>query len=98
MLDLDTLLIQIRDQVTPKWYRFGVAIGINQETLDELSNFTPEERVVEMLDLWLRTSETAVTWRDVADALKDTGLYLLAEKILKVYKTGRVACQGNIVQ
>ena len=88
MLDLDTLLIQIRDQVTPRWYQFGIAVGINGETLDQLSSFTPEECIVEMLDLWLRTNETAVTWRDVANALKDTGLYLLAEKIMKVYKTG----------
>ena len=88
MLDLDTLLIQIRGQVTPKWDQFGAAVGINQETLDELSKFNPEERIIEMLDLWLRTNETAITWRDVADALKNTGLYLLAEKILKVYKTG----------
>ena len=88
LLTLDTLLIQIRSQVTPKWYKFGIAIGLNQETINQLSNFPSEERIVEMLDLWLRTNGTTVTWRDVANALKDTGLYLLAEKILKVYKTG----------
>ena len=43
-----------------------------------------------MLDLWLRTSEKAVTWRDVADALKKIGFYQLAEKVLKVYKTGKI--------
>ena len=81
-------MIEIRSQVTPKWYQFGVAVGINKETLDELSNFPPEECIVEMLDLWLRTKDSAVTWRDVADTLKKIGLYLLAERILKVYKTG----------
>ena len=74
-LNLDNLLIQIRCQVTPKWYQFGLAVGINKETLDEFSNFPPEECIVEMLDLWLRTSEKAVTWRDVADALKKIGFY-----------------------
>ena len=87
-LNLDTLLIQIRHEVTPKWYQFGLAIGINKETLDEFSNFTPEECIVEVSDLWLRTSVTTLTWRDVADALKETGCHRLAEKILKVYKTG----------
>ena len=85
---MDTLLIQIRHEVTPKWYQFGLAVGINKETLDEFSNFTPEECIVEVSDLWLRTSVTTLTWRDVADALKETGCHRLAEKILKVYKTG----------
>ena len=74
-LNLDNLLIQIRDQVTPKWYQFGLAVGINKETLDEFSNFTPEECIIEILDLWLRTNETTVTWRDVADALKEIGCH-----------------------
>ena len=81
-------MIQIRDQVTPKWYQFGLAVGINKETLDEFSNFPPEECIIKMLDLWLKTSETAITWRDVANALKESGFHHLADKILKVYKTG----------
>ena len=88
LLNLDTLLIQIRHEVTPKWYQFGLAVGISKETLDEFSNFTPEECIVEVADLWLRTSVTTLTWRDVADALKGCGYHKLAEKILKVYKTG----------
>ena len=86
---MDSLLIQIRHQVTPKWYQFGLAVGINKETLDEFSYFPPEECIVEMLDLWLRKSERAVTWRDVANALKHTGFHQLAKKILKIYKTGK---------
>ena len=81
-------MIQIRHEVAPKWYQFGLAVGINKETLDEFSNFTPKECIVEVSDLWLRTSVTTLTWRDVADALKETGCYRLAEKILKVYKIG----------
>ena len=82
------MLIQIRHEVTPKWYQFGLAIGINKETLDQFSSFPPEECIVEISDLWLRTSETTVTWRDVADALKEIGCHQLAEKILKMYQTG----------
>ena len=87
-LNLHNLLMQIRDQVTPQWYQFGLAVGINKDTLDEFSNFTPKECIIEMLDLWLRTNETAITWRDVADALKEIGCHRLADRILKVYKTG----------
>ena len=96
-LNLDSLLIQIRDEVTPKWYQFGLAIGINQETLDELFlNFSPDEYIVELLDLWLRTSETTVTWSDVADGLKEIRCYQLAEK-LQVYMTGdHSACIDSI--
>ena len=79
---------QIRDQVTPKWYQFGLAVGINREILNEFSNFPPEECIVEVLDIWLRTNETSITWRDVADTLKEIGFHRLAEKILNVYKTG----------
>ena len=45
---------------------------------------------METLDLWLRTSERAITWRDVADALKQIGLYQLAERTLRTYKTGKI--------
>ena len=89
-LNLDNLLIQIRRQVTPKWLQFGLAVGINEEILEQFSNFPPEECIVEMLDLWLRTSERAVTWRDVANVLKQIGFYQLAEKVLKIYKTGKL--------
>ena len=88
MLNLDSLLLQIRHEITPKWYQFGLAIGINKETLNEFSNFPPEECIVEVLDIWLKTSETTVAWKDVADALKESGFHELAEELLKVYKTG----------
>ena len=95
MLNLDNLLIQIRHEVTPKWYQFGLAIGISKETLDRFSAFPPGECIIEVLDLWLRTSESAVTWRDVAKALKESGCHQLAETILKVYKTGNHSVSVN---
>ena len=72
------------------WYQFGLVVGINQETLNEFANFPPEECIVEISDLWLKTCETAITWRDVADALKEIRCHQLAEKILTVYKTGNI--------
>ena len=84
-------MTQIKTQVTPKWYQFGLAAGINEEILDEFSSFPPEECLIEMLDFWLKSCEQPPIWRDVADILKQIGLYLLAERILKIYKTGTIA-------
>ena len=85
-LNLDTLLIQLRSQVTPKWYEFGQAVGINNTILDRCLGYPPEECVVEVLDNWLRTSKR--TWKDVAKGLSTIGLNTLAGNILKVYDTG----------
>ena len=87
-LTLDSLLIQIRSQVTPKWYRFGLAVGIAEEILNKYSNCPPEECIIEMLDYWLRNSYIKPTWKDVAEALKKIELQQLAESILTVYRTG----------
>ena len=85
-LNLDTLLIQVRSQLTPKWYEFGLAVGISKEILDKYLGHPPEECVVEVLDNWLRTSKP--TWKDVAKALHTVGFNTLANDILKVYDTG----------
>ena len=87
-LNLNNLLIQIRCQVTAKWYQFGIAVGINKETLDAYSTLPPEQSIVEMLDSWLTNNETTATWRDVAKALNEIGLHKLAETILNMYTTG----------
>lgn len=88
-MDLDSLLIQTRSQVTPKWYQFGLAIGIAEEILEKYSSYPPEECMVEMLDYWLRNHHTGKpTWRDVANALKEIELHQLAESMLNIYETG----------
>ena len=93
LVDLDSLLIQLRSQVTPKWKEFGLVLGIATEVLDKYSSYSPEECIVEMLDYWLRyhhTYRTKPTWRDIAKALKEVELYQLAESILSVYETGKI--------
>ena len=86
-LNLDTLLIQVRCQVTPLWYEFGVAAGVPMDTLNKCFNCTPEESIVEVLDYWLR--QGGKTWRDVACVLNEIHLQELSKKILKVYDTGK---------
>ena len=93
-LNLDNLLIQIRTQVTPVWYKFGQAVGVPREILNKCLGFPSEECVVEVLDYWLRNNNP--TWKDVADGLRETGLQCLANGILNVYKTGVCIIQNRI--
>ena len=90
-VNLDNLLIQLRSHITPMWKEFGLVIGISEEVLDRYSSYPPEECLVEVLDYWLRkyhAAENKLTWRDIAKAVKEIGLYQLAESILNVYQTG----------
>ena len=88
LLNLDSLLIQLRCQVTPLWYKFGLAVGITEEALNKYVGYADEECLVEVLDCWLRNHEKKPTWGDVAKALNDIELCQLAEDILNAYKTG----------
>ena len=99
-LTLDSLLIQLRPQVTPIWYQFGVALGIPEEVLNNCVGYPDEECIVEVLDHWLRNHKGKPTWRDVARALKDVELYQLADSVLNIYKTGKwhgcIHCQFGV--
>lgn len=89
-LSLESLLLQIRPQVTAEWYRFGVAIGIDAKILNKYHGRYPaDECIVEILDHWLRKSDSKPTWRDVAEGLRSIGFHQMAENILKVYTTGK---------
>jgi hypothetical protein len=86
---LDNLLIQLRAKVSPFWYQFGKAAGLNTEVLDQLvDNCSPQECVVEMFDRWLRQKNEAPSWRDVAIILKMINLEQLSVEIETVYTTG----------
>ena len=92
-MDLDSLLIQLHLQVTPKWKEFGLVLGIAADALEKYSSYPPEECIVEVLDYSLRnhrTSKTKPTWSDIAKALKEIKLHQLAESILSVYETGKM--------
>ena len=80
-------MIQLRSQVTPKWYQFGLVVGIDKKVLDRYTSYSPEVCIIEVLDQWLRNRHTKPTWRDVADALKEIELYELAEEIVREWQT-----------
>ena len=81
-------MIQLRSEVTPKWYQFGKAIGVEKEVLDKCMKYPPEESIVEILDNWLRNHAGQPTWNEVAETLRKIGLQQLAFDIEKVYDTG----------
>ena len=79
----------MRPQVGPKWYQFGEAAEIEQETLDKLAGqCSPQDCIVEMFDYWLRSHEKILTWKDVAEVLKTIGLIELGLDIERVHTTG----------
>lgn len=82
-MDLDNLLNQIGSEVASKWYQLGIAVGISEEMLDECSNHTPQEAVVEVLDYWIRNHKPS--WENVAEALNEIGFHELANSL----------CQGT---
>ena len=86
-LNLDSLLIQLRVQVTPKWHQFGIAIGMPEDLLQQYSSYPADERLIEVLNYWLNNHQNR-TWRDVAKVLCDIELNDLAEGIMNVYETG----------
>ena len=90
-INLDALLIQLRKQVTSKWYQFGETAGIAKEVLDNFAaNCSLDDCIVEMLDYWLWNYNGKPTWRDVAIILKAINLQQLAFDIEQVYVTGKI--------
>ena len=86
-LDLNNLLNHIGSEIASKWYQLGMAVGISEEILDECSNHTPQEAVVEVLNHWIRTHKPS--WEDVAEPLNDIGLHELAKSLHQGEKTIR---------
>ena len=84
---LDKLLDLLREEVGPRWYDFGEAVGIDEVVLDSIAKTTfPENCIVEVLDYWLKYfDDGTLTWSDVATALRDINLQELAYHIEQLY-------------
>ena len=89
-VSLDTLLLLLREQVSPKWREFGEAVGIDDMVLDSIANTcSPENYFVELLDYWLMYYNGKPTWIVVVEALYDIDLQKLAQDIEHTYETGK---------
>ena len=67
-------MIQLKAEVTPKWYEFGVASGMEKETLDKIfliqKAWGQAVHHIEVLDHWLRNHPGSPTWGDIAEVLR----------------------------
>ena len=90
LLNLDSLLIQLQAEVTPKWYQFGEIAGVDKGTLNKYTEYPDNQCIIEVLDCWLRNHTGKPTWREVAEILRGIDLQKLASNIERVYETGTV--------
>ena len=47
--NLNSLLHLLQGQVTSKWYQFGLALGVSNMILDQLTEYSEEDSLVEVL-------------------------------------------------
>ena len=87
-LTLESLLTELHPTVTPKWPKLGELLGLDEDLLDEIFTNTEadEECFRAMLEVWLQKS-TNPTWKDVTDALSESGEDQLAEYLYLKCKT-----------
>lgn len=74
-LHLDNLLIKVRDQVSSHWYQFGLAIGVPDDIMEQLKDYSEMDGLVEVLDYWLRHHPDQPTWQEIVDAMKIAELH-----------------------
>ena len=92
-MDLDSLLIVLKQKLTPKWYDFGLVVGVPQDLMDSYSGYPSDQCLTEVLDYWLRHHAGTMKWAEVADALKAVKLNQLAEKA-QLLSSSAQECNG----
>ena len=73
------------------WYQFGIALGMKSYKLEEIRHNRMGDvqlSKLSMFDIWLR-SDLKASWEKIADALRELGLDVLAEKVLAEYGTSK---------
>ena len=80
----------LKDELTPKWYEFGLVVGVPKEVMDGYVGHPSDQCLIEVLDYWLRYHPGQLTWGEVAQALREIQLYQLAEKALQISTTGKI--------
>ena len=68
-----------------KWELIGVLLGIDDGTLKtiEANNSDSNKRLLEMVRIWLNTTDPPPTWKDLADTVEKLGNPKLSKEILK---------------
>ena len=93
------MLIQVKAEVTPLWYEYGVVLGVPQDILNELRGMNADDidKLIEVLDFWFRKfpASGGPSWKEVALSLREIGLNELAARIMTVYTTGEENNRGR---
>ena len=79
-LDLGNFIKELRE-MTPKWYAFGIALGLLKTDLDIIEDEKGSQRyMITMLQEWMDSSQE-VTWEALQEALRQIGNRRLAAKL-----------------
>ena len=61
-INLDSVLIQIKSSIGERWYDLGKALKTPENVLDKCKQFSPEQRLVEIVDFWIVNHKEKPTW------------------------------------
>ena len=74
-LDLESILAYLRGRVTFQWYKFGAALGLPSNVLENFvkdsEKYSEEKALKKVLEYWLKNHPTQPSWQEVANALRD---------------------------
>lgn len=70
-LDVNNLLLKVGDLVIAHWHKFGLAIGVPKEFLDQISG-EDNKCLTQVLEYWVKHHPGKPTWEEVTDAQKKT--------------------------
>ncbi len=81
-----------------QWRPIGTELGISQDDLENIEGRNNEERLANMLRVWLRTPSLCPTWQALVNALQyqTVGRENIAVEIAKKYLTPAVEGQEPI--
>ena len=72
---------KLLNEVRRKWYNIGIELGLDIDELDTIKKGNdPDDCLVEMLKVWLRSIDPCPTWVALAEALKSEKEFVLARK------------------
>ena len=66
-------------------------IGVPKDVMDNYLGYPSNQYLIELLDYWLRHHPGQLTWKEVAQALREIKLHKLAEKATQISTTGKLA-------
>ena len=72
-------------EVGEKWYDFGIALGVNEQKLEDIMNKAtkPYKKKIDMLRAFLKSPDP--TWKRVISALQRCGEHQVAKSVCETY-------------